>query len=129
MKHKVMRKYMWNFRNQLFYRGFIFKTFAFKQIDTGPNIKPTYEELQNFQSCLSNAVVDNEDDEYLTSVLVDIGSRYFVMFSSDRNERKIECDSIDEFMNVLELIKKIVDDEIVYYTEPCVTNTSGKFNF
>lgn len=63
MKHKVMRKYMWNFRNQLFYRGFIFKTFAFKQIDTGPNIKPTYEELQNFQSCLSNAVVDNEDDD------------------------------------------------------------------
>jgi len=75
-----------------------------------------------------NYNIDNEDEEYLTSVLVDIGSRYFVMFSSDGNERKIECDNVDEFMNVLELIRKIVDEDIVYYTEPCVTNASGKFN-
>ena len=75
-----------------------------------------------------NYNVDNEDEEYLTSILVDIGSRYFVMFSSDGNERKIECDHVDEFMNVLELIRKIVDEDIVYYTEPCVTNASGKFN-
>ena len=75
-----------------------------------------------------NYNVDNEDEEYLTSVLVDIGSRYFVMFSSDGNERKIECDNVDEFMNVLELIRKIVDEDMVYYTEPCVTNASGKYN-
>jgi hypothetical protein len=75
-----------------------------------------------------NYNTDNEDEEYLTSVLVDIGSRYFVMFSSDGNERKIECDNVDEFMNVLELIRKIVDEDMVYYTEPCVTNASGKYN-
>jgi len=40
-----LNKYMWSIRNQLFYRGFVFKAFAFKQIDTGVNIKPTYEEL------------------------------------------------------------------------------------
>ena len=90
---------------------------------------PKYQKNSMTDYTPENFHVDNEDDEYLTSVLVDIGSRYFVMFSSDGNERKIECDSVDEFMNVLELIKKIVDDEIVYYTEPCVSNTSGKFNF
>ena len=73
--------------------------------------------------------LENEDDEYLTSVLVDIGSRYFVMFSNEGTERKVECDSVDEFMEVLEMVRALVDDEIVYYTEPCVTNTSGKFNF
>ena len=73
--------------------------------------------------------LENEDDEYLTSVLVDSGSRYFVMFSNEGTERKVECDSVDEFMEVLEMVRALVDDEIVYYTEPCVTNTSGKFNF
>ena len=55
---------MWMIRNQLFHNGFIFKQFSFKQIDAGPNIKPTFEELQNFQTCLSNGVVDNDDDNY-----------------------------------------------------------------
>ena len=73
--------------------------------------------------------LENEDDEYLTSVLVDSGSRYFVMFSNEGTERKVECDSVDEFMEVLEMVRALVDDEIVYYTEPCVTNASGKFNF
>ena len=36
---------MWSIRNQLFHNGFVFKPFSFKQIDAGPNIKPTYEEL------------------------------------------------------------------------------------
>lgn len=62
-KHKILGKNMWNYRNQLFYSGFIFKAFAFKQIDTAASIKPSYEELQNFQSCLSNGVADNDEDD------------------------------------------------------------------
>lgn len=43
--HHVTKKNMWSVRNQLVYRGFVYKSFAFKQIEVGPNIKPTIEEL------------------------------------------------------------------------------------
>ena len=62
-KHEITKKNMWTIRNQLFFRGFVYKYFTFKQIDSGPSIKPTYEELQNFQACLSNGIVENDDDE------------------------------------------------------------------
>ena len=72
--------------------------------------------------------LENEDDEYLTSVLVDIGSRYFVMFSNEGTERKVECDTVDEFMEVLEMVRALVDDDLVRYISPVVT-TSGKTDF
>ena len=59
--HHVTKKNMWQVRNQLVYRGFVYKSFAFKQIEIGPNIKPTIEELQNFQACLSNSAVDDDE--------------------------------------------------------------------
>jgi hypothetical protein len=37
---------LWN--KQLFYNGFVFKQFPFKQIDTSSDIKPNHEEIQNF---------------------------------------------------------------------------------
>lgn len=54
---------MWSIRNQLFSRGFVYKGFAYKQIDSGPNIKPTYEELQNFQATLHNGIANDEGDD------------------------------------------------------------------
>ena len=38
-------------------------------------------------------LVDNDDDEYLTSILVDVNSRYYVLFSSNGDEKKVECDT------------------------------------
>ena len=36
---------MWSIRNQLIYKGFVYKNFSFKQIDSAASIKPTHEEL------------------------------------------------------------------------------------
>ena len=71
-------------------------------------------------------LTDNDDDEYLTSILVDINARYFVLFSNLGDERKIECDSVDEFMQVLELVRTVVDDESVYYCEPVVSTKNAR---
>ena len=43
-------------------------------------------------------LVDNDDDEYLTSILVDVNSRYYVLFSSNGDEKKVECDTVDDFI-------------------------------
>lgn len=72
--------------------------------------------------------LENEDDEYLTDVMVNVGSRTFVMFSNEGTERKVECDTVDEFMEVLEMVRILVDEEIVQYISPVVT-TTGKSDF
>ena len=72
--------------------------------------------------------LENEDDEYLTDVMVNVGSRTFVMFSNEGTERKVECDTVDEFMEVLEMVRVLVDEEIVRYISP-VVSTSGKTDF
>ena len=66
--------------------------------------------------------LENEDDEYLTDVMVNVGARTFVMFSNEGTERKVECDTVDEFMEVLEMVRALVDDEIVRYISPVVSD-------
>jgi len=62
--------------------------------------------------------VENEDQEYLTSILINICSREFVLFSSDGSERKVDCDSVDAFMEVLDVVRALVDEEYIFYAEP-----------
>ena len=49
--------------------------------------------------------VKSEYDEYLTRVVIDTCARTFYMYSNEGDARSIRCDSIDEFMTVLELVR------------------------
>ena len=63
---------MWKIRGQLFHRGFVFKDFAFKQLEVGPNVKPSFEELQMFKSTVANSSLedmDQNDDEQEDTVI------------------------------------------------------------
>ena len=69
---------------------------------------------------------DDDNEEYLTGILVDVCSRYFVMFSNEGEERKVETDSVDEFMKVLSLVRDVVDEDIVYYVDPVVGTKNAR---
>ena len=73
--------------------------------------------------------LENEDDEYLTDVMVNVGARSFVMFSNEGTERKVECDTVDDFMEILEMVRVLVDDEIVRYISPVISEPTGKLDF
>ena len=60
---------------------------------------------------------NNEEDEHLTRVVIDTCSRTFRLFSNEGGEKVVECDNMDEFMNVLELVRAVVDDDVVAYSE------------
>lgn len=52
----------------VFYRGFLFKQFPFKQIESSASIKPSHEEISNFQmtitkSTAGHGIVDADDDD------------------------------------------------------------------
>ena len=76
-QHAELKKNVTTWNNQLFYKGFLFKSFPFKQIDTSADIKPTHEEIQNFQQTLNKTNVttmtteDSSDDEKLDGILKD----------------------------------------------------------
>ena len=66
-----------------------------------------------------------EDDEYLTRVVIDTCARTFRLYSNEGDERIVNCDSMEEFMNVLELVRKVVDEDIVAYVGPLTANINS----
>ena len=65
------------------------------------------------------------DDEYLTRVVVDTCARTFRLYSNEGDERIVDCDSMEEFMNVLDLVRKVVDEDIVAYVGPLTANINS----
>ena len=63
-----------------------------------------------------------ENDEYLTRVVVDTCARTFRLYSNEGDDRVVNCDSMEEFMNVMELVRKIVDEDIVAYSGPITSD-------
>tara|TARA_R100000008_G_C3441283_1_gene94550 strand:- start:144 stop:350 length:207 start_codon:yes stop_codon:yes gene_type:complete len=67
------------------------------------------------------------DDEYLTRCVVDTTSRTFILYSSDGNERTVQCCTPEEFMDVLRLCREVlpdIDEDLLAYTEPAVLKES-----
>ena len=59
-----------------------------------------------------------EDDEFLTRVVIDTCARTFRLYSNEGDERIVNSYSMEEFMNVIELVRKVVDEDIVAYVGP-----------
>ena len=73
-KHNLLGKIFIVWKNQYFYKGFLFKSFPFKQIDISQDIKPTLEEISNFEMTLNkpqtnNTMDDSDDDGKVDEVL------------------------------------------------------------
>ena len=52
-------------------------------------------------------------DEYLTRCVVDPMNRKFFIYSNEGDERVVDCETIDQFMSVLDC-KQCADDVIAY---------------
>ena len=58
----------------------------------------------------------NETDEYLTRCVVDPSKRTFNLFSNNGDEKVVQCNTMNEFMNVLTFVRNTIGegDELVY---------------
>lgn len=61
---------------------------------------------------------DHSDSDYLTRVVVDTCLRKFYLYSNEGESREVECDEIGQFMDVLEVVRALVDEKCVFYAEP-----------
>ncbi len=58
------------------------------------------------------------NDEYLTRCVVDPIKRTVYLYSSEGTEKQVTCDTVDEFMNVLEFVRDSLDEDTLSYTNP-----------
>ncbi len=59
-----------------------------------------------------------ETEEFLTRCVVDTLARKFYLYSSEGNEKVVECENVEQFMNVLEVVRSQVNDNALVYSSP-----------
>ena len=57
-------------------------------------------------------------DEFLTSIVVDPSTRKFFLYSNEGDEKVVDCQTVDEFMSVLELVRDKCSDDVLAYANP-----------
>lgn len=63
-------------------------------------------------------LVENEDDEWITRCVVDPIARTFRLFSNEGDEKIVDCETVDQFMNVLEVVRALMPEDIIAYVDP-----------
>ena len=58
------------------------------------------------------------DDEYLTKCVVDPVKRTFYLYSSEGQNKSIKCDTVEEFMGVLKVVRATCPEQRLLYTNP-----------
>ena len=59
-----------------------------------------------------------QTEEILSRCVVDTLARKFYLYSSEGAERVVECETVDQFMNVLEVVRTQVSEDCLAYTNP-----------
>ena len=59
-------------------------------------------------------------DEYLTRCVVNTTARTFSLYSNMGDEKVVLCDTVSEFMNVLELVRNTIDESTLVYADPLI---------
>jgi hypothetical protein len=57
-------------------------------------------------------------DEYLSRCVVDPIKRTVYLYSSEGSEKQVTCQTVDQFMNVLEVVRNQVHEDNLVYSNP-----------
>ena len=57
-------------------------------------------------------------DEYLTRCVVDPAKRSVYLYPNEGDEKTVTCDTVDEFMNVLEFVLATCSEDVLTYASP-----------
>ena len=58
------------------------------------------------------------DDAYLTRCVVDPLKRKIYLYSSEGDEKTVDCETVDAFMNMLLFVRDTAGDEGLSYVDP-----------
>ena len=58
------------------------------------------------------------DDEYLSRCVVDTIQRKVHLYSDEGDTKTVECETVEEFMNVLRFVRDNSPEEMLTYSDP-----------
>ena len=58
------------------------------------------------------------DDEYLTRRVVDPLKRKLYLYSSEGDEKTVDCETMDQFMSVLRFVRETASEDVLSYVNP-----------
>ena len=58
--------------------------------------------------------------ETVLGIVIDVCTRSFLLISDQGSERLVECDTVQEFMNVLEVVTANLDPDQIEYADLAV---------
>ena len=64
-------------------------------------------------------------DDLLNKCVIDTSKRKVYLYSEEGKENVVNCDTVEEFLNVLSFVRDKVEEERVFYSDPL----RGKINF
>jgi hypothetical protein len=67
---------------------------------------------------MMKSTMPSETEEFLTRCVVDTLARKFYLYSNEGDERIVECETVDQFMNVLEVVRTQLDEDTLVYSNP-----------
>ena len=71
--------------------------------------------------CYPSGIADPDklmNDAYLTRCVVDPLKRKIYMYSSEGDEKTVDCETVDQFMNMLLFVRDTAGDEVLSYVDP-----------
>jgi len=57
-------------------------------------------------------------DEYLSRCVIDPIKRSVYLYSNEGAEKTVKCDTVEEFMSVLNFVRETVDEDTLSYASP-----------
>jgi hypothetical protein len=57
-------------------------------------------------------------DEYLTRCVVDPLKRTVYLYSNEGSEKEVSCETVEEFMGVLDFVRNTLDESTLSYANP-----------
>ena len=58
------------------------------------------------------------DDAYLTRCVVDPLKRKLYLYSSEGDEKTVDCETMDQFMSVLRFVRETTSEDVLSYVNP-----------
>jgi hypothetical protein len=57
----------------------------------------------------------NENEEYLSRCVLDPLKKTVYLYSNEGGEKVVECETMDQFMNVLDFCRATLDESVLSY--------------
>jgi hypothetical protein len=61
-------------------------------------------------------------EQFVEGIVIDICSRSFLLLSDQGEQKMVQCDTTNEFMNVLEVVTSNLDENQIEYADLTVSS-------